>query len=148
MGYMDWAWLGVAIVCVVIEALTMGLTTIWFAIGAVVAWFVYMAGFGLYAQVIVFLAVSIVCLIFTRPVAVKNLKVGKTRTNADSLIGQRAVVISPIDNLNGKGNVKIRGQEWSARSADESESIEEGETVVVKEIKGVKLIVEKIKKED
>lgn len=142
MDYVGWSWLVVIAACVVIEALTLGLTTIWFAVGALVAWFVYLTGLGLHVQIMAFMLVSIVCLVMTRPIAVEKLKIGKTKTNLDSLIGETAKVESAINNFNNEGYVKARGQIWSARAAD-GDIIEKGELVVVKEIKGVKLIVKR-----
>ncbi|WMJ77932.1 MULTISPECIES: NfeD family protein [unclassified Sedimentibacter] len=142
MDFIGWAWLVVIAACVIIEASTMGLTTIWFAIGALVAWFVYLMNFDLHVQIVVFLIVSFASLLLTRPIAVKKLQVGKTRTNIDSLIGETAKVESTISNINGEGHVKLKGQIWSARSMDD-EIIEKDELVVVKEIVGTKVIVKR-----
>lgn len=142
MEYIGWAWLIIIAACVIIEASTMGLTTIWFAIGALVAWFIYLTGASLQVQIVVFLLVSILCLVLTRPIAVKKLKVGRAKTNLDSLIGETAKVENTINNFNNEGYVKTRGQIWSARSEDD-EVIEKDELVVIKEIKGVKLIVKR-----
>lgn len=139
------AWLGVVVVCVIIEALTVSLTTIWFAIGAIVAWIVNTAGFELHVQIIIFLIVAVLCLIVTRPIAVKKLKIGKTRTNADSLIGEFVKVESTINNINNEGTVMVRGQMWSAKSIKDDDIIEKDELVCIKEIRGVKLIVERKK---
>lgn len=142
MDFIGWAWLIIVAACVVIEASTMGLTTIWFAIGALVAWFVYLFGFSINVQIVIFLFVSIICLILTRPIAVKKLKIGKSRTNIDSLIGEKFKVIETINNINNEGTVNAKGQLWSAKSIN-NEIIEKDELVVVREIKGVKLIVER-----
>lgn len=142
MEYLGYAWLGTVVACVIIEAMTVNLTTIWFAIGAVAAWLIYLTGLGLEVQIVVFLLVSIVCLIFTRPIAVEKLKVGRFKTNADSLIGQSCKVESTIDNINNTGTVNVKGQMWTARSADD-QIIEKDEIVIIKEIIGVKLIVQK-----
>lgn len=142
MEYIGYAWLGTVIACVVIEAMTMGLTTIWFAIGAIAAWLIYLTGLGIEVQIIVFLLVSTLCLIFTRPIAMQKLKVGRVKTNADSLIGQSYKVESTIDNINNTGTVNVKGQIWTARSVDD-QVIEKNEIVIIKEIIGVKLIVEK-----
>jgi membrane protein implicated in regulation of membrane protease activity len=144
MDYIGWAWLFVIVVCIVIEAATMGLTTIWFGIGAIVAWITSGLGFRLEVQIFVFLVVSILCLVLTRPIAVKKLKIGKIRTNADSIIGECVKVITTINNINNEGTVKARGQIWSARSFND-EVIEKDEIVCVKEITGVRLIVERKK---
>lgn len=145
MDYIGWAWLGIIVVCIIIEALTMGLTTIWFAIGAFIAWVANSLGLKLEMQIVISLVVSILCLMVTRPIAVKKLKIGKTRTNADSLIGECVKVISTINNLNNEGTVKVRGQMWSARASNNEDIIEKDEIACVKEIRGVKLIVERKK---
>jgi membrane protein implicated in regulation of membrane protease activity len=145
MDYISWAWLCVIVLSIIIEAATMGLTTIWFAIGAIVAWITSGLGFKLEVQIFIFLAVSILCLIVTRPIAVKKLKIGKTRTNADSIIGECVKVITTINNINNEGTVKARGQIWSAKAYDNGDIIEKDEIVCVREIIGVKLIVERKK---
>lgn len=142
MEYIGYAWLGIVVACVAIEAMTVSLTTIWFAIGAIFAWLIYLTGLGLEVQIVVFLLVSIVCLIFTRPIAMEKLKVGRVKTNAESLIGQSFKVESTIDNINNTGTVNVKGQMWAARSLDD-QVIEKDEIVIVKKIVGVKLIVEK-----
>lgn len=142
MDYTGWSWLIIIAVCIIIEALTISLTTMWFAIGALIAWFCNLIGFSLNAQIIIFLLVSIVCLIFTRPIAVKKLKVGKTKTNIDSFIGQCVKVKSSINNINNEGTVTVNGVEWTARSFND-EIIEKDEIVCIREVKGVKLIVER-----
>lgn len=144
MGYIGWTWLGIIVACLVIEAATLGLATIWFAIGALAALIIYIIGFSIQIQIVIFLVVSVICLIFTRPIAVEKLKIGKTRTNADSLIGEYVKVQSRINNIDNEGTVKVRGQVWSARASNE-EVIEKDEIVLVKEIRGVKLIVERKK---
>jgi len=142
MEYIGYAWLGLVVACVIIEAMTVSLTTIWFATGAIVAWLVYLIGFGMEVQIIVFLLVSIVCLIFTRPIAMEKFKVGRVRTNAESLIGQSYKVQSTIDNINNTGTIDVKGQMWSARSVDD-QVIEKDEIVIIRSIVGVKLMVEK-----
>jgi membrane protein implicated in regulation of membrane protease activity len=144
MDYIGWSWLFIIVVCIVIEAATMGLTTIWFGIGAIVAWIISGLGFRLEVQIFIFLLVSILCLVLTRPIAVKKLKIGKIKTNADSIIGDCVKVITTINNINNEGTVKAMGQIWSARSFN-GEVIEKDEIVCVKEITGVKLIVERKK---
>lgn len=135
-------WLILAIVLVGIEAATLGIFTIWFAIGALAALIISLTGLPFLYQVIAFIITSGVLLYFTRPI-VKNFLVKKThRTNSNRLIGEKGVVIEKIDVVLGKGQVKIFGQIWSARSFD-NESIDVDEMVEVQEISGVKLIVKK-----
>ncbi len=135
-------WLIIFIALLIIEAVTLGLACIWFAVGSLVALFVSLSRVGFLWQVIICLAVSIVLLILVRPWALQRFNRGRTRTNAESLLDQDAVVIEPIDNLHAKGRALISGQDWAARSTDEERTIPEGTKVVIKEIKGVKLIVE------
>ena len=130
----------------VVEAITAGLTTIWFAGGALVAAIACYAGANLTVQILLFLCVSLVLLIFTRPLAMKYFNKETIQTNANSLIGKKAVVIQEIDNLAQTGQVRINDIEWTARSADD-EKIGEGTVVTIEEIRGVKLIV-KQNKED
>ena len=133
-------WLIGVVVLLAIELLTMGLTTIWFAGGALAAFVVTLLGGGKWAQIIVFLVVSFVLLFFTRPFAAKFFNGQRAKTNADSLIGKEAKVTDDIDNFNQKGTVFVNGMEWSARTEDDS-VIEKGKKVEILEIKGVKLIV-------
>ena len=134
-------WIAVLVIMLIIELATMGLTTIWFAGGALAAFFVSLLGGGWVLQIVLFLAVSIVLLIFTRPIAKNHFNRNRTRTNAQSLIGQNGVITEEIDNLAGKGQVQIHGMDWTARTAD-NRKLEKGRVVVVREIQGVKLIVE------
>ncbi len=138
-------WLAAAIIFVVIEGLTMGLTTIWFAGGAVVALAASLLGAGLAVQLVLFFAVSIVLLLSTRKIFVKKLHTGRTKTNVDALIGKEAIVIRPIRPMEG-GLIKLGGQEWTA-VCRENVSFETGEKVKVKAIEGVKAIVEPLKEE-
>ena len=121
----------------------MGIATIWFAFGSLIAFLAYSLGANLITQVTVFLIVSIILLIFTRPFVAKYLKIGKTKTNAEGLIGERAKVIARINNLNNEGSVQVKGQIWSARSLYDDIEIEKDAVVYIKKIVGVKLIVSK-----
>lgn len=135
-------WLVILVVLVAIELFTMGLTTIWFAGGALAAALISIPGTPILLQVIVFLAVSIVLLFSTRPIAVKYFNKDRIRTNTESLIGRQAIVISEINNLEGVGQVNTGGMEWSARSSYNNIVIPVGAVVVILGIDGVKLIVE------
>lgn len=136
------AWLVFLIVCIIVELATMGLTMVWFAGGALVAAIAALCNAPIYLQIVLFLAVSIVLLCFTRPVAVKYFNKDRIKTNVESMIGRQAIVISEINNLEGVGQVTVGGQEWTARSKDEDVEIPVGTVVTVKAINGVKLIVE------
>ena len=137
---MIWVWLGVAIIFIVIEAITVGLTTIWFAAGALVGLILAFFKVPVMAQVIIFLIVSLVLLGTTRKVFVNKLKTGSQKTNVDALIGEEGVVLEEITPHN-VGLVKVKGQNWTAVAYDKDATIAEGETVKVKAIEGVKLIV-------
>ncbi|MFG6357213.1 MAG: NfeD family protein [Acetatifactor sp.] len=140
-------WLILLIVCIGVEVATMGLTTIWFAGGALVAIFLAVIGAPIWLQATVFIVVSLVLLFFTRPIAVKYFNKDRVKTNVESMVGRQAIVISEIDNLQGIGQVTVGSQEWSARSAEENVIIAVGAVVMVVAINGVKLIVRDISRE-
>ena len=142
MNSMLFLWLVLLILFIVAELATMGLTTIWFAGGALIAAIAAALHAPLVLQVALFLVVSIVLLFFTRPIAVKYFNKDRVRTNVESMIGRQAIVISEINNLEGVGQVTVSGQEWSARSRNEAQQIPVGTVVVVCAVSGVKLIVE------
>lgn len=135
-------WLAVLVVCVGIEIATMGLTTIWFAGGALVSAILAALNAPLWLQIVEFFVVSLILLYLTRPVAVKYFNKDRVKTNVESLIGRQAIVISEIDNLQGIGQVTVGGQEWSARSVKDDVQLPVGSVVVVRSVSGVKLIVE------
>lgn len=134
-------WLVLLIVCIVIEVLTMGLTTIWFAGGALIAIFAALLYAPIFVQIILFFLVSLLMLFFTRPIAVKYFNRDRVKTNVESMVGRQAIVISEIDNVQAVGQVTINGQEWSARSWNDKIRIPVGAVVNVVAISGVKLIV-------
>ena len=136
-------WLIALIVLLVGEAITIGLTFVWFAVGALGALIVAVLGGALWLQVVIFLALSGVTLALARPVFARFLKTSHAATNADRVIGQTAVVTEQIDNLSGTGQVNVAGQIWSARSAHDVVIPRETEVLVLK-ISGVKVLVEAI----
>lgn len=137
-------WLFIMILMITIEFMTMGLTTIWFAGGALVALIVYALGFSSQMQLVVFLSVSIILLLFVAPWARKYFNRTRIKTNTMELIGKTGIVIESINNLLEEGTVKVGGMEWSARADKESSVIPLGAKVKITQIKGVKLIVEPI----
>lgn len=141
-------WLIALVLFIVIEIATMGLTTIWFAGGSLLAVIAAALGAPLAVQIVLFLVVSVVLLYFTRPVAVKYFNKDRIKTNAESLVGKQAIVTSEIDNLQGIGQVTVGGQEWSARTTMDDVHIPVGGVVDIKAINGVKLIVEERKEEN
>ncbi len=134
-------WLILLILCIGVELATMGLTTIWFAGGALVAIFAAVMGAPIWLQAVLFIAVSLLLLFFTRPIAVKYFNKDRVKTNVESLVGRQAIVVSEVDNLQGIGQVTVGGQEWSARSAADQARINVGAVVTIVAINGVKLIV-------
>lgn len=140
-------WLIALVALIVIEIVTMGLTTIWFAGGALAAVLAAALGAPLAVQIVLFFVVSILLLYFTRPVAVKYFNKDRIRTNAEGLVGRQAIVISEINNLQGIGQVTVGGMEWSARTAADDVHLPAGSVVDIVAINGVKLIVEERKEE-
>ena len=136
-------WLVLLIIFAVSEAVTVGLTSIWFAAGALAALVAALLGGPLWVQITLFLAVSLLCLAAVRPLAKRHLNNKVEHTNADRAIGQEALVTEDIDNIHGKGAVIIRGMAWSARSEDGG-PITAGTMVKVLRIEGVKVFVEPI----
>ena len=135
-------WIAALILFLVVEAVTVGLASIWFAVGALAALICATVGGPVWLQAVWFVVVSLIALILTRPLVKKFVNGRTVATNADRNIGRTALVIEQIDNLGGTGGVRLDGVEWTARSSDDSRTIAEGTQVVVKEIQGVKLIVE------
>ena len=140
-GYVSasWIWVALAIIFAVIEAFTLGLTTVWFALAALVMVFLSLLPIPPVFQIIIFLAISAALLFFTRPLAVKKFKVGKERTNVDGLVGKHALVTKQIGEFD-KGEVKLNGQFWSACSENGS-AIKEGTKCEVVRIEGVQAVV-------
>ena len=134
-------WLGAIVLMLIIEAITLGLTTIWFAGGALAAFLLSLATDNILVEFVVFFAVSLLLLIYTRPVAVVYFNKRRVKTNYESYIGKEAKVTQTIDNFNATGTVVLNGLEWSARADDDRCVIEPGRRVIVKSVSGVKLIV-------
>ena len=132
-------WLALAVIFLIIEAITVGLATIWFAAGAFAAFVLSLLNVPVLAQVVIFLAVSCCLLVFTRKIFVEKLRTGSESTNVDALIGETGIVTEEIRQLT-VGQVKINGQVWSALGKDD-ETIEKDRLVKVIAIEGVKLIV-------
>lgn len=138
-------WLIVTVILIAAEIITLGLTTIWFAGGALIAGLISLTGAHWLVQILVFAVVSTILFVFTRPIAAKHFMKDIEKTNVDSLIGKEGVVKQEIDNIEAQGVVKLNGMDWTARSVDGTK-IPEGIKVLVDSIDGVKLMV--IKKEN
>lgn len=137
---MPFIWIGAAILLALIEMSTSQLVSIWFVVGAVASAITSVFTGNILIQVIVFVTVSAICLVATRPFVKKITKTKKISTNADSMIGKTGIVTIEINNISVQGQVNVNGQIWSAKSAD-NEVIPVGEKIKVLEISGVKLIV-------
>lgn len=137
-------WIGLMVALVIVEASTANLICIWFAAGALAAVFAVLAGCEMFMQIAVFVIVSALALVFTKPL-VKKLKTNqKTATNADMVIGKTGVVTEEISTDKFAGKVKVAGQEWSAVTEDGS-FIPKNSKITVKSISGVKVVVEIVK---
>lgn len=134
-------WLAAFIVFAIGEAVTVGLVSVWFAVGALAGLFAAALGAGLWLQIAVFLGVSALALALFKPLSGKFLKPKLSATNADRVIGASALVTETIDNTQAQGQVKVKGQVWSARS-EQDIVIPAGRNVRVLRIEGVKVIVE------
>ena len=140
---MAYVWLGVIVMSIVAEAATVSLVSIWFIPSACIAMILALCNVPLWIQLIAFFMTFLLLMIFIKPLLKKGFGVKPVATNADTVIGMDAVVLEPINNLDAKGQVKVRGQVWTARSSDESAVFSVGEVVRVLSIEGVKLICEK-----
>ncbi len=135
-------WLIVVAVMLICEIFSMGLTTIWFSIGAVVSAITSVFGAPLWLQIMLFCVVSVVVMLLVRPFAMKVIDKNRTKTNVDALVGQQVTVLETIDNQKEIGRVMLNQVEWMARST-ENVVIEAGERVKIDSVSGVKLMVSK-----
>lgn len=132
---LPWVWVAVTIICVVIESLTLSLTTIWFGISGFVMVFLAFTPLPFPVQLFIFVLLAMILLIFTRPIVKKKLNQKTIATNYERVIGQIAVVTKKITALE-KGSIKINGMEWTA-AVKEDITLEEGSKCIVDEIAGV-----------
>lgn len=134
-------WLIILIGCMIAEIATVGLTTIWFAGGAVAAMISYAAGGSIILQIVLFFVVSIVLLLFTRPFAVKYINKNRYKSNYEGNIGKRVRVLQEVNNFKETGKVLVDGMEWSARMEDSSVILYPEEEAVITQVQGVKVIL-------
>lgn len=133
-------WAAAILIFGIAEAVTVQLVSIWFLVGAIAALIAALCGASPVIQIIIFIAVSVLALVITRPFVKKFVSSKKQSTNYDRVIGQIGIVTEDINNINAKGQVKADGKIWTARSVDDS-IIPAGSEVIVNRIDGVKLIV-------
>lgn len=141
-NFLPWIWVAVTVICIVVESLTLSLTTIWFGISAFVMVFLAFTPIPFIAQVFIFVVMSLILLIFTRPILKKKLTKKTIATNYERIIGQVAVVTRKITALD-KGAIKINGMEWTA-AVKEDVVLEEGSKCTIEEIAGVTAYVKQI----
>ncbi len=140
-------WIVILVVLLVIEIVTLGLTTIWFAGGALIAFIAANLGASLPVQIIIFIVVSLALLFLTRPIAMKYLNKKRVKTNYEGVIGKVVKVTERIDNYNATGAAVCNGQEWTARAEVDNRIYEPGSMVKVVNVVGVKLIVTEYREE-
>ena len=133
-------WIVLLVLFLILEGVTVQLVSAWFALGALCALLANLCGVGVVWQIVLFLVVSAICLIATRPLVKKMTATKIQKTNADRCIGAEAVVLEEINNLKSTGLVKAMGNTWTARSEDGS-VIQKDAVVIVRKMEGVKLIV-------
>ena len=146
-SYITIAWLGLLILLLIIEIITVGLTSIWAAGGALAALILNILGLSLVWQVIAFFAVTFVLLIFTRPFAVRFINTQREKTNYEGIIGKTIRIAERVDNIRQTGMAVVNGQEWTVRAEEEQEILEPETLAKVVNISGVKLIVKKYEEE-
>ena len=138
-------WLIIAGACIIIEMLTIGFLVFWFAIGALIAMCASFFINSVVAQTTVFILSSTILLFATKPVVEKFQKsTPNYKTNSSSIEGENGIVTSPIITNEGKGQIKVRSEVWSAKSFD-GRNIPSGTPVTIEKIEGVKAIVKPIK---
>lgn len=142
-AYMPFIWLAVIVLSVVVEASTCTLVSVWFIPAALISMILAFCSVDLWIQLVAFIVISLLLIIFMKPIFKNVFGVKPVATNADAVIGEKAVVIEPIDNLAGKGQVKVKGQIWTARAHDRDVKYEKDEVLSVVAIEGVKLICKK-----
>ena len=137
---MPYIWLVVIVLSIVIEAATAQLVSIWFVAGGLAALIAGMCDAAIWLQILLFLLVTGIALLATRPLVKRMMHFKRTETNADRYIGKEGVVTVPIDNIQGTGQVMVLGSHWTARSVDGT-PIPAGADVIVNRIEGVKVLV-------
>lgn len=146
-NYLSVIWLALLILLLVIEIITVGLTSIWAAGGALVALILSFLGVSVVWQIAAFFVVTFVLLWFTRPFAVKFINSQRVKTNYEGIIGKTIRISERVDNIRQTGMAVVNGQEWTVRSENDKEILEPDTLAKVVTISGVKLIVKKYEEE-
>lgn len=141
-----WIWIAVIVISLVTEIFTEQLVSIWFVPAAFVTAILSLCKLGIIWQVLIFVILSVAGIVLSRIFLAGKRSNADTRTNTEALIGERCVVTEKIDNFAECGQVRIRGQYWTARGCNENDVFEVGEALTVTAIEGVKLICKKLEK--
>lgn len=136
-------WAVAIVVFGILEAITAQLVSIWFLIGSVGALIAAVCNAPIWMQIVVFIAISVLALLLTKPLVKKYIKPKMQKTNADRCIGSEGIVLEEINNLSATGQVKVNGNVWTARASN-GEIIPVNTVVIIDKIEGVKLLVTKI----
>lgn len=146
-SYITIAWLALLVILLIIEIITVGLTSIWAAGGALAALLLNILGVPLAGQIIVFFVVTFVLLYFTRPFAVRYINTQRVKTNYEGIIGKTIRITETVDNISQTGTAVVNGQEWTVRAEKDGDILEPDTLAKVVNIAGVKLIVRKYEEE-
>ena len=149
METMFWVWLGIVAVTLILEIVTLDLVSIWFSIGGVIPLILSAIGeIPIEIQIVVFVVISAVLIIFVRKIAQKFLFKGNENitTNVDALIGKKCRLLEDID-LEKNGSLKVNDIVWTAKSKDDK-VIKKGQLVEIVGVEGNKMIVQEIKEQD
>lgn len=147
MDKMTFIWLVLLIVFMTIEVATVGLTAIWMAGGSLAAMFAELAGLNIWWQIGIFIAVSFLLLIFTKPFAVKYINSNHEKTNYEGIIGKVVRITETVNNYEMTGTTVLNGIEWTVRTEEDGLVLNPGDLAKVVDISGVKLIVKKCEEE-
>lgn len=139
---MIWFWAIAIIVFSILEAITAQLVSIWFVLGSIGGLITAICGGAVWLQIVIFVAISVITLLLTKPLVKKIVNPKTQKTNADRCIGETAIVSEEINNISSTGQVKVGGNIWTARSTN-GEVIPTNTLVIVDKIDGVKLMVTK-----
>ncbi len=136
-------WIALLIILLVVEIITVGLTSIWFTGGVLIAIFAERLGAPVWLQIVIFFAVSLILLYFTRPWAVRYVQSKNVKTNYEEIEGKTVRVTQRVDNIAETGMAVYNGMDWTARAEEDEVTFEEGEAATVVDVRGVKLILKK-----
>ncbi len=140
---MGWIWLAVLVLAIVVETITDQMVSIWFAPAALVVIILDFLDLAPIWQVLIFLVISMIGILFVRRFLAKHIKAPYNKTNIDAIVGSKCIVTEKVDNYAGCGQARINGQIWSARGISDDDVFEVGEVLDIVAIEGVKLICKK-----